>query len=332
MKTTLLKSKLLTFSPRLCAAVCLLVAAASPSFALDDIDSVTNLLKRMAEANRQVSYQGIFSYEHGGALKTVKVLHAVRDGQEFERIIHLSGPKREVVRRGNDLNCQRLGDAMLRGAALDIANISRGHLENYYELYIKGDERVAGRDVTIVHVVPKDDFRYGYVLGIDKETGLLLQSMLIGNKKRVLERFQFVDISIGVLIDDMALEPTDAEHHLASLDASPCLDPMASSSSTKNVRQWKASWLPPGFAMAGSHRSTETHRETLIYTDGLTVFSVFIDEGEAANLPRIQAQRGATVAFLIRMDIENNNYAICVVGEIPIKTAKQVAESITRLQ
>ncbi|MDX2349808.1 MAG: MucB/RseB C-terminal domain-containing protein [Porticoccus sp.] len=331
MKTTLLKPKLLTFFSRLCAAACLLVVAASPSFALDDINSVTSLLKRMAEANRQISYQGIFSYEHGGALKTVKVFHAVRDGQEFERIIHLSGPKREVVRRGNDLSCQRLGDAMLRGAALGIANISRGHLENYYDLYIKGDERVAGRDVTIVHVVPKDDFRYGYVLGIDKETGLLLQSMLIGTNKRVLERFQFVDISIGTLIDDMALEPTDTEHHMASLNASLCLDDTGHSSAS-TVRQWKASWLPPGFAVAGSHRSTETGRETQVFTDGLAVFSIFIDSGEAANLPIIQAQRGATVAFLIRMDIESTNYAICVVGEIPIKTAKKVAESMARLQ
>jgi sigma-E factor negative regulatory protein RseB len=331
VNTTLLKPKLLTFFSRLFAAICLLVIAASPSFALDDIHSVTSLLKRMAEANRQISYQGIFSYEHGGALKTVKVFHAVRDGQEFERIIHLSGPKREVVRRGNDLSCQRLGDAMLRGAALGIANISRGHLENYYDLYIKGDERVAGRDVTIVHVVPKDNFRYGYVLGIDKETGLLLQSMLIGSNKRVLERFQFVDISIGILIDDMAVEPTDTEHHTASLNASTCLDDMAHSSAL-TVRQWKASWLPAGFAVAGSHRSTETGRETQVFTDGLAVFSIFIDSDEAGDLPIIQAQRGATVAFLTRMDIESTNYVICVVGEIPIKIAKKVAESMTRLQ
>jgi sigma-E factor negative regulatory protein RseB len=330
VKTPLLKPKLLTSFSRFCVAACLLVAAAVPSFALDDSHSVTHLLKQMAEANRQISYQGVFSYEHGGTLKTVKVLHTVRDGQEFERIIHLSGPKREVVRRGNDLTCQRLGDAMLRGTALGIANISRGHLENYYDLYIKGDERVAGRDVTIIHVVPKDNFRYGYVLGIDKETGLLLQSLLIGSNKRVLERFQFVDISIGILIDDMAMEPTDTEHHMASLNASPCLDDMTHSSAS-TVRQWQASWLPSGFAIAGSHRSTETGRETLVFTDGLAVFSIFIDSGEVANLPIIQAQRGATVAFLVRMDVESANYAICVVGEIPIKTAKKVAESMARL-
>ena len=157
-----------------------ILAATSISHALDDLSSVTNVLKRMAEANRQLSYQGVFSYEHGGALKTVKVFHSVRDGQEFERIVHLNGPRREVVRRGNDLNCQRLGDALLRGVSLSSAGLDRNHIENYYNLYLKGEDRIAGRDVDVVHVVPKDTFRYGYALGIDKETGLLLQSMLIG--------------------------------------------------------------------------------------------------------------------------------------------------------
>ncbi len=327
-----MKQALLKFFLRCCVAAILSVVAVSSSLAIDDPLSVTNLLKRMAEANRHLSYQGFFSYEYGGTLKTVKVLHAVREGQEVERIVHLSGPKKEVVRRGDDLKCQRLGDAILRGTASGIANISRGHLENYYNLYVKGEDRVAGRTVIILHVVPKDPFRYGYALGIDKETGLLLQSMLIGSNKRVLERFQFMDISIGILIDDMALEPTDTEHHMASLEASPCLETIGSNSSTPMVHKWQASWVPPGFAMAGTHTSTETQRETQVFTDGLAVFSVFIDSDEAVNLPKIQAQRGATVAFLSHMDVEGRNYAICVVGEIPIEAAKQVAESITRLQ
>ena len=310
-------------------AATVFVAAVAPSYALDDLTSVTDLLKRMAEANRQLSYQGIFSYEHGGALKTVKVLHAIRDGQEFERIIHLSGPKREVIRRGNDLSCQRLGDAMLRGAMSGLAYVSSGRLEDHYSLYTKGEDRVAGRDVIIVHVVPKDEFRYGYALGIDKETGLLLQSMLIGSNKRVLERFQFVDVSIGVLIDDMALEPTITDHHSASVDISTCLDEDVGSAATSN--QWQLSWLPPGFSLSGSHTSSSTQRDTLVYTDGLAVFSVFIDADETVNLPKIEAQRGATVAFLNRFSIDQHSYSICVVGEVPIETAKKVAESVNRL-
>lgn len=307
------------------------LVAASTAYTLDDLPSVANLLKRMAEANRQLSYQGVFSYEHGGALKTVKVFHSVRDGQELERIVHLSGPKREVVRRGNDLNCQRLGDVMLRGASVGLSHYSTGHVEKYYNLYKRGEDRVAGRSVEIVHVVPKDSFRYGYALGVDKETGLLLQSMLIGNNKRVLERFQFVDINIGTLVDDMALEPTNSDHHQASLEASPCLNDEKANSPLSSGH-WQAVWLPPGFAISSHQTAPNTLRETLVFTDGLAVFSIFIDSDNVINVPPMQAQRGATVAFLSRVEHQHKVYTICVVGEIPVETAKKVAQSMAYLQ
>jgi sigma-E factor negative regulatory protein RseB len=309
----------------------LFLAATSTSFALDELSSVTNVLKRMAEANRQLSYQGVFSYEHGGALKTVKVFHSVRDGHEFERIVHLNGPKREVIRRGNDLDCQRLGDSLLRGSSMLSSELGRGHIEKYYNLYLKGEERVAGREVSIIHVVPKDVYRYGYALGVDKETGLLLQSMLIGNNKRVLERFQFVDITIGALVDDMALEPTNSDHHLASMDAVPCVDDKGEFSSTESKQHWRTDWVPPGFAISGHQVSPETQRETLVFTDGLAVFSIFIDQGSVLDVPPMQAQRGATVAFLSRAEQRGKEYTICVVGEIPFETAKKVAHSLSAL-
>ncbi|MBL4566658.1 MAG: MucB/RseB C-terminal domain-containing protein [Porticoccus sp.] len=319
------------YSFRCCGVLLLALVATSASYSLDDLSSVTKLLQRMSEANRQLSYQGVFTYEHGGALKTVKAYHSVRDGQEFERIIHLSGPKREVVRRGSNLDCQRLGDAMLRSSPVGLSDISRGHIENNYSLYKRGEDRVAGRDVDIIHVVPKDSFRYGYALGLDKETGLLLQSMLIGNDKRVLERFQFVDITIGSLVDDMVLEPTSSDHHQVSTDVSPCLDEKGNISS-ESTRHWLSSWLPPGFALSGYHTDPDNGRETLIYTDGLAVFSVFIDSGDVLNAPTMQAQRGATVAFLSHIEYARSKYIVCVVGEIPIETAKKVSQSITRIQ
>lgn len=314
-----------------CGVLLLALVAASVTYSLDDSSSVTQLLERMAEANRQLSYQGVFTYEHGGSLKTVKAYHSVRDGQEFERIIHLSGPKREVVRRGSKLDCQRLGDAMLRGSSEGLSDISRGHIENNYSLYKRGEDRVAGREVDIIHVVPKDSFRYGYALGVDKETGLLLQSMLIGNDKGVLERFQFVDITIGTLVNDMALEPKHSDHHQVSMDVSPCLDDKGNIS-PELTKHWLASWLPPGFALSGYHTEPENGRETLVYTDGLAVFSVFVDSGDAITAPAMQAQRGATVAFLSHIEHSNNKYVICVVGEIPIETAKRVSQSITHVQ
>ena len=65
-----------------------------------------------------------------------------------------------------------------------------------------------------------------------------------------------------------------------------------------------------------------------MYTDGLAVFSVFIDSVQGTVLPPIDAKLGATVAVLTKADINGHQYAICVVGEVPRGTASQVASAI----
>jgi sigma-E factor negative regulatory protein RseB len=66
----------------------------------------------------------------------------------------------------------------------------------------------------------------------------------------------------------------------------------------------------------------------MMYTDGLAVFSVFIDSVQGTVLPPIDAKLGATVAVLTKADINGQQYAICVVGEVPRGTASQVASAI----
>jgi len=66
-----------------------------------------------------------------------------------------------------------------------------------------------------------------------------------------------------------------------------------------------------------------------MFTDGLAVFSVFIDPDKGRSLPSIDANLGATVAVLTKADINNQEYAICVVGEIPRATANQIASAIS---
>lgn len=309
---------------------CFVVILASVFFqthvhAIEPTTSGEQLLTQMAIANRQLNYSGIFTYEHGGTLKTVKVFHAVQNEQEMERLVLLSGPKQEVIRKGSDIDCAPLGDTTLRGKASGIVNLSKHQLENYYSIQIKPDDRVAGRDIAVLHVVPLDEHRYGYVLGLDKATGLLLQSLLIGNKNRVLERFQYVDVQIGDAIDKADLEPDDG-HHLVKAGASPC--PSESDVFEAAVSDWQVGWLPPGYTLAGHEVAEASERETLIYTDGLSVFSLFIDPDMSTHLPQMQAQRGATVAYLSKIVVADHQYTICVVGEIPVETAKLVAQSV----
>ncbi len=282
------------------------------------------LLQRMADANKQLSYRGTFTYEYGGSIKTAKLAHMVKDGREYERLTHLSGPSREVIRRGNDIDCQRAGDKLLRGM-IRLGVNSQSPFSDYYDLYIKGENRVAGRPVTVVHVVPRDQFRYGYALSLDNDTGLLLQTILIGQGKKVLERFQFVDIHVGVLIDESELLPAESDHYVAKLDHSPCIE---DTEAPRYKGDWAVGWLPPGFVLTGEQKDQALQRTTLIFTDGLAVFSVFVDNDQQLRMPEVQAQRGATVAFLTRYESDGPNYSVGVVGEIPPATARRVAQSV----
>lgn len=65
-----------------------------------------------------------------------------------------------------------------------------------------------------------------------------------------------------------------------------------------------------------------------MFTDGMAVFSIFIDSVQDKALPQVDAKLGATVAVLNNVEINGRQYAICVVGEIPRGTASQVASAI----
>ena len=65
-----------------------------------------------------------------------------------------------------------------------------------------------------------------------------------------------------------------------------------------------------------------------MYTDGLAVFSVFVERGaEVASGTSAgeQASQGATVAYVT---VRGGQNVVTVVGEIPIATAQLVANAV----
>jgi len=291
------------------------------------MESAHDLMARMAKASRELNYQGLFTYEYRGNLTSVKVMHGVRDGQTFEHILHMDGAQREAVRRTDNVDCLRTGDMLLRGNAYKINNDNYARLEDFYEFHIKGDGRIANRQVTMVHVLPKDKHRYGYVVAIDKESGLLLQSVLMSHTGKPLERFQFVEIVVGASLSEMGFDEEAEDFAGVAVDQVDCLE--ANRQVTSSPSMWRAQWLPPGFVIASHRAADENGQESMMFTDGLAVFSVFIDPDKGRSLPSIDANLGATVAVLTKADINNQEYAICVVGEIPRATVNQIASAIS---
>ena len=288
---------------------------------------MSELLARMSAAVRELDYRGLFTYEHGGALDTLKIIHSVRDGVEYERLEHLIGPRREFVRSGQQVSCLPPGDQLLRGRLTSLSQ-NAGGLSNNYQFYLRGNQRIAGRDAQILQIVPRDEYRYGYTLGIDVQSGMPLMFLLVGEgdkAARVLERFQFVELTLGD-VDDAELQPVDDNYRIARHQLAAGCQQLQQAEPGK----WRPNWLPRGFMFSGQRR-TEPNGDMLMYTDGLTTFSVFIDPVVDSYTVEGHARRGATVAYMQQVERRSLPYSITVVGEIPPVTARRVAESIASL-
>ncbi|MGH8400284.1 MAG: sigma-E factor regulatory protein RseB domain-containing protein, partial [Gammaproteobacteria bacterium] len=61
-------------------------------------DSPQAWLERMNGALRDLNYQGTFVYLRSDRMETLQVTHRGDDQGGIERIISLTGPKREIVR------------------------------------------------------------------------------------------------------------------------------------------------------------------------------------------------------------------------------------------
>lgn len=317
---------------------------------------VNGLLMQMEKSARELTYQGTLVYSQGRRMETLKIYHTLKNDQQFERLVHLTGIPREIIRRGDKVICVHPKNGVVE---LDNSIPAGPFARNYhaqlksvsepYTVKLVGVNRVAGRDVNILAVQPKDGYRYGFTLALDKETGLLLQSLMVDDKNRVLERFEYTEIQIGGKLTAAQLSPK-FEHgrdqlSLMNLDVSNSDDFANAAKAGDTGRQttvakkhWNIGWLPSGFALSSTKKqpsvaklgnpSANPDRDSMMYSDGLTAFSVFI----APNIKMSErvVQSGATIAYTSVKKDELGVYSVTVVGEIPQTAAKNIAGSVSR--
>lgn len=307
------------------------------------------LLMKMERNTRALTYQGTLVYAQGRHMETLKLFHKLKDGKQFERLVHLTGMPREILRRGDKVICVHpkngvveLNNTVPAGPFARNYKAQLSSVNEPYSVQLAGQGRVAGRDVALLAVQPKDAYRYGYRLALDKETGLLLQSLMVNGKGKVLERFEYTEIKFGGPITDQQLLPqVDSKREQLSLfDANtgqrigPAGAKAVTSPDENSSKNWQVGWLPAGFAMSSARRDPEAgaaankQRDSLMYSDGLTAFSVFI--APDVDMSKIAVQSGATTAYTAVKKDRQGVYSVTVVGEIPRLAAKNIASSVTR--
>lgn len=302
----------------------------------DSGETAQQRLNRMAKAAQTLNYDGTFVYRNGATIQSMRIIHRFDTEGERERLVAMSGTAREVLRDRERVTCilpdsQSVVVAKSRPRTFPYSKVLEpgSGFESFYALSVHGGERIAGRYTELVTVQPKDQFRYGYRLWMDRDTGLLLKSELIGEHAEIVEQLVYTNIDLPAEISDELLEPaiSGAGYTWYEDDGHSSSDASGSGAEPR----WHPGWLPDGFELRdyaqNSILASRDPVEHLMFSDGLASVSVFIERLGAASEPLDGlSSMGAVNAFGSMVD----GFQVTVVGEVPASTVERVARSITR--
>lgn len=290
-------------------------------------------LDKMATSARELTYQGEFVYQQGSSLETLSVVHYVdENGKEKERILYLDGAPREMIRTDRELTFSNYRQGVTRfehGAMVPMVDkFSQQSLGKNYELKIVGLDRVAGREALLMMVVPRDRFRYGYQIWLDRTSSLLLKSMMIDDNGRIMERMQFTSMKVDEPLAKEILAELDKKQpeadRVISMDEGPAKKALPDN--------WEAGWIPDGFVLKDRRvRPSPVSKQdvdALIFSDGIASFSVFVEKDETRVLSQTAENIGALAAVSKVYRDGDSYYHVTVVGEVPLGTAERVAVSV----
>jgi len=289
-------------------------------------------LTRAAQAARTLNYTGTVVYQSGPRVETFRLAHLNEDGQEWEKLLSLDGPAREIVRTGGevryyfpDAKIVRIEPRTFRNVFPSLSAEQIRNLAQYYDFRAVAGERIAGHTADIVVFEPKDGLRYGHKFWSDATTGLLLKARLVNEKGEVVEQFAFTDVAVNAKIDKDMVKPS-----WASVPADWQVKQGGGGEVVMNDTGWTVGKLPPGFAkiMEGFRtlRGKPNPVAHIVFSDGLVAVSVFVEPMTVTQTQIGLTQAGGLNVFSIR----NDAYLVTVLGEAPPSTVRQIAQSVTR--
>jgi len=314
--------------PLLMAAALVLFAPLSRSAQAED--SVQVWLDRMSRAVETLDYRGTLVQVREGQLNTFGIIHRADDSGVRERIYAVDGSPREILRDGDSVRCVLPGDepvmleSQLPGRLLPALPVNRllGP-ESGYVMSLGGRERVADMMARIVHIQPRDAYRYGSRLWLEERTGMLLRYALIDHDGRQLQQLSFTSLELGAMISDAELRPqlVGKAFELADLDARPRAGRVSHRSLPVHPR------VPRGFRLvnAGQGQGSEGARfDHLLFSDGLSSFSIYVEPADS----RVVAGRVEAMGPVHVYSTQDGGQLFTVVGEVPAATVEYVGRQL----
>jgi len=298
-----------------------------------DIAPALSLLNKMSSALKSLNYHGTLVYTHGGQVESLKLIHKHTKSGEVQRLVHLSGEAREVIRNNDVVTCYLpdsrsvvVGERRFNNHLLSRLTKNFGDFAGQYEFIADGKGRIAERESTIVTIRPKDGFRYGYRFWIDDNSGLLLKSELLATDGSLLEQLMFIEVAVVDTIPDSMLQPAvNGESYTWHNGRE-----KTGGQTEQTSNNWKIAHMPDGFVVTDRSKQKIPSRsqpvDYMMVSDGLASISIYIEHFNAQNNNLLGASSmGAVNVFGSLL----TDYHVTVVGEVPQQTVQMIAESIS---
>lgn len=328
-----------------------ILAAAPPRAGASEPADARAWLDRIHAAARQRNYQGTMVFTAGGVLSSTRVAHFCIGEQSYERIEALDGRQQRVYRHNDVVQTlwpqARVALIESRSVSTQLRSLTssaESRALEQYELKPEGRDRVAGRDVWVFLLKPRDDLRYAQRLWADQASGLMLRADVINPANVVLESAAFSEIEIGIRpLPDSVVQPMKKLVGYRVLRPQQVPTQLASEG-------WTMAREVPGFLLKGCLKrpldAPPTEDESAVgataravaaapaqqvlqavFSDGLTHVSLFIEPYEPQrHKALLQAQIGATSTLMQR----RGDYWITAMGDVPAATLKLFTDALER--
>lgn len=303
-------------------ALCLASALAQAAEPLSAADAAA-WLQKVANAARNTSYEGVFVFQQGGAgasQQTLQIAGKPTGHDTQTRLVSMDGEQREV-------RCSQRASftLMFNGAQLqmekrlnnrhfpDLLPAQAAPLANWYTVRAGVPDRVAGRECDNFELTPKDRFRWGYVLCVDKGTAFPLRAVMVNGEGQPLVQYRFTDIRLG------ASPRIDSKPIPAIPDAA---------RPVQNEKIGMAA-LPPGYARIAAMRRQLPNRpgevEHWVFSDGLTHVSLFLEQASRPVEPlRGESKQGMT--HMIKRQV--GAWQATVLGDAPWPAVEAISTAL----
>jgi len=289
-------------------------------------------LEQVAHAGRNLDYQGVFVIQRGENVETCRITHLGSGPVEREKVERLDGAPLEIVRVESDVLVyvprerfvkSRTGVVERSFPAMTGEQIAT--IGELYEVHVGGKERIAGRFATHLTLLPKDNHRHRHEMWIDQRTALQLKAQMFDDRGQLIEQVMFTELSFNEPITRSMVESVYAEEALAWRMDKGARQRLGASASS----HWEAVATPPGFKKVmevSKGRGKKGHRVHLVYSDGLSAVSVFIESRKKRGFESGLKKEGPLNVY--RRVIEDQ--FVTVIGDVPADTIQLIGDSLVK--